>query len=257
MPDTALAVAFEQAGYAHPIDEIALEAWRKWPAQDAGGARRDFVRGRLQRDPTWTMIERWQPSALTMAIGKLLNDTKKEIEAERPNGGGHDSLESQITNAPVHPSRDAGQPAGDRHHVCEPHHGSAVAPTNEAEPKATPRSEVAGSVTTPRSSSPLTPNLTQLADKQTAATQASVTVRLSLLDTFRIEGRAIGDLTPNQARTWARKSSIPPRFVVLLTANLPPNDPIRKHRQAEDTEAIWKQAEEEARAAELETFRAA
>ncbi len=256
MPDTALAVAFEQAGYVHPIDEIALEAWRKWPAQDAGGARRDFVRGRLQRDPTWTMIERWQPSALTMAIGKLLNDTKKEIEAERPSGGGHGSAESQTTSAPVHPSRDAAQAAGDRHSYVESHARHAVATTNE-ESQATPRSEAAKSPASPRASPPLAPNLTQLADKQTAANRANIAVSLSLLDTFRIDGRPIGDLTPNQARTWARKSSIPPRFVILLTANLPVNDPIRKHRRAEDTEAIWKQAEEEARTAEVEAFRAA
>lgn len=47
---TALAQALREAGVV-PADErlmqIAIEAWGKWPKADAGGARRDFVTGKL------------------------------------------------------------------------------------------------------------------------------------------------------------------------------------------------------------------
>lgn len=69
--------------------------------------------------------------------------------------------------------------------------------------------------------------------------------RLSLLDTFKANGKPIGDLTPAEAIKWAAARERDVRFVRLLTANLPSDAPIRKFRTAEDTQAIYDQASRE------------
>lgn len=66
----------------------------------------------------------------------------------------------------------------------------------------------------------------------------------SLLDTFRINGRPIGDLTAIEATQWAAARERDARFVRMLTANLPADAPIRKFRTADDAAAIFAQAEE-------------
>ena len=77
---------------------------------------------------------------------------------------------------------------------------------------------------------------------RTAMTAVAEVARLSLLDTFKINGRPIGDLTPAEALRWAGARERDARFVRLLTANLPDDTPIRKHRRAEDTQALYEQA---------------
>lgn len=78
----------------------------------------------------------------------------------------------------------------------------------------------------------------------TLAGEAAI-VRKSLLDTFTINGRPIGDITPAEALAWAKSRRRDVRFVELLTANLPPGDPIRRYRRADDTQAIYEQAQRE------------
>jgi hypothetical protein len=67
----------------------------------------------------------------------------------------------------------------------------------------------------------------------------------SLLDTFRINGRPLGDLTPEEADKWASSRERDARFVRMLTQNLPPGIPIRNFRTAEDAATIYAQAEKE------------
>lgn len=98
---TALAQALREAGIVPPDErlmQIAIEAWGKWPRADAGGARRDFVTGKLTGEMTWSMIYGFQPAILTQAVGWLLNRAKEAIEDQRP-------------------ERDAGKPAGAGHIV--------------------------------------------------------------------------------------------------------------------------------------------
>lgn len=78
---------------------------------------------------------------------------------------------------------------------------------------------------------------------------AAVT-RLSLLDTFKINGQPIGKVTSSEALRWAGSRERDARFVRLLTANLPPERPIGEFRTPEDTQAIYEQASKEARDAE-------
>lgn len=62
--------------------------------------------------------------------------------------------------------------------------------------------------------------------------------RRTLLDTFIVNGRPIGDVTAAEASAWAARRDRDARFVRALTANLPPNDPIRRWRTPEEAEAM-------------------
>ena len=75
-----------------------------------------------------------------------------------------------------------------------------------------------------------------------AAALANVT-RLSLLDTFKVNGQPIGEVTSAEANAWAGSRERDARFVRLLTANLPPTEPIKKYRTADEANALYAQAE--------------
>lgn len=75
-----------------------------------------------------------------------------------------------------------------------------------------------------------------------AAAIAHVT-HLSLLDTFKANGKPIGELTPEEANKWAGSRERDARFVRMLTANLPPDQPIKKYRTPEDAAAMYARAE--------------
>ncbi len=75
--------------------------------------------------------------------------------------------------------------------------------------------------------------------RNAALASRSNMAKKSLLDTFRVGGRAIGDVTPEVARKWAAAKRVDAAFVDALTANLPPTEPIRKHRSADDTQKIF------------------
>ena len=60
--------------------------------------------------------------------------------------------------------------------------------------------------------------------------------RRTILDTYEVGGRCLGDATPTQARSWARKQKLKSRFIEDLCANLPPDRPIRELVSAERAE---------------------
>ena len=84
-PETALGQAIQRSGYTPPVDPktkrrddlraIGAEAWRKYPGEKARGARRDFVRITLSDSFAWSLVEHYQPRALAMAVGMLLDET--------------------------------------------------------------------------------------------------------------------------------------------------------------------------------------
>jgi len=80
--------------------------------------------------------------------------------------------------------------------------------------------------------------------RSTAAMDAVLAdVRLSLLDTFIVNGQSIGDLTSEEAIKWAGSRERDARFVRMLTANLPQDQPIRKYRSDPDeVQAIYDMA---------------
>lgn len=78
-----------------------------------------------------------------------------------------------------------------------------------------------------------------------AKAQVAEVVRLSLLDTFTIDGRPIGDWQAGEARAWARKTGRHVRWVEMLTSNMPTDDPIRRWITAEDAQGLWQRAARE------------
>ena len=84
---TALGAALAEAGIGSPeakLLAIGLDAWAKWSLPEAAGARRDFVRARLQNDLVWVLMSQYQPAVLGQAVGWLLAEAKCSIEAEAP-----------------------------------------------------------------------------------------------------------------------------------------------------------------------------
>lgn len=68
-------------------------------------------------------------------------------------------------------------------------------------------------------------------------------VKLSLLDTFKVNGQSIGDVTPTEANAWAASRERDARFVKVLTYNLPPNDPIRKYRRPDEVDVMYAESQ--------------
>lgn len=65
--------------------------------------------------------------------------------------------------------------------------------------------------------------------------------RVSMLDTFRVNGQRIGDVTPREANEWAGSRERDARFVRALTANLPADVPIRRYRTPDEANAIYQE----------------
>lgn len=72
-----------------------------------------------------------------------------------------------------------------------------------------------------------------------------VVAAASLLDTFRVNGQAIGDLTAREAVQWAGSRERDARFVRLLVENLPPDLPIRRFRTADEAAELYARAQDE------------
>lgn len=68
-------------------------------------------------------------------------------------------------------------------------------------------------------------------------------IRLSKLDTFRINGRPIGDCTPEEAVGWAVSRDRDVRFIRALISGLPPGRPIRETIKGEEADTIYDKSE--------------
>jgi len=76
-------------------------------------------------------------------------------------------------------------------------------------------------------------------DRRKAQEAVANVMRLTMLDTFKIDGIAIGDMQAGAARAWARREGRHVRWVGLITANVPAADPIRKWITPDDADALW------------------
>ena len=77
-----------------------------------------------------------------------------------------------------------------------------------------------------------------------AARIAVVTV-ISKLDTVIVNGRRIGDCTPEEALAARRAKLRDARFLYLIAANLPPGRPIRDFITPAEAEDLWQRAQAE------------
>lgn len=68
---------------------------------------------------------------------------------------------------------------------------------------------------------------------------------ISKLDTFKINGRPIGDCTPEEAMGWRAARVRDARFIYLLASNLPPGRPIRDFIRPEEAEQFYARAMQE------------
>ena len=228
---TTLELAFREAGYKPPFIrafDLAVQAWARHPAPGLAAERRRFLTDHLCGDMTWAVLEQFSPASLPQMAGWLLNKAANEIRRQRP----------EDVQPPVRPE-DVQQPMWPEelpdHSQVEPQlirvgqgRGCPVPPTiNDKQQKA----------------SPVPPTIGDLADRQQRASRRNVEVQLSLLDEIRLDGRSIGDMTPNEARTWARGQAKHVRFVTLITANLPPDEPIRRyHTDEAEIVRLWELA---------------
>jgi hypothetical protein len=76
-------------------------------------------------------------------------------------------------------------------------------------------------------------------DRRMAQESVANVMRLTMLDTFKIDGIAIGDMQAGAARAWARREGRHVRWVGLITANVPAADPIRRWIAPDDADALW------------------
>lgn len=80
-------------------------------------------------------------------------------------------------------------------------------------------------------------------DEEKEAARGVVARVISKLDTFKINGRPIGDCTPTEASGWSDTKKREMRFIYLVTSGLPPNLPIRQFIRPDEAEAFWEQAQ--------------
>ena len=194
----------------------ALSETRGWDA-----AKDEFYkRVRGDADLLWELFAPYRSQAAQMALSQASRELR-EAQAVSSRPGGHASSDNPKGSAPR-----PNQPSGDR----------AFAAWK-------PRNESAGGHIDSDDRKTAAPRAPSAADTRAAMGARSEVVRLSLLDTFKVNGQAIGDLTSAEAIKWAGSRERDARFVRLLTANLPLSEPIRKYRTGDDAAAIYAQAE--------------
>ena len=238
---TAMAMALRAAGVTYNPDRLgdwALDAWAKYPGAVMGGARRDYIVERLRGEATYELVQQFQPALLAQCISQLLARTEREIRDARPVrdtavtrlGGGHCGGENHRTFAPTAPSQNrasAEKPAsGAGQKLRENHrnHARANIPGGHSE-----------------SGSPIAhaPRASAAAGLGAAAAAYS----RSLLETFKIDGRALGAVTPAEAREWATKglrgAQRTHKFILELTLSLPPDDPIGRWVSPETAQQVF------------------
>lgn len=75
--------------------------------------------------------------------------------------------------------------------------------------------------------------------------EAVITVaRMSMLDNFMINGQPIGKITSREALAWTGSQTRNIRFVRMLTANIPLDQPISQFRTADEANTMYMQASE-------------
>jgi hypothetical protein len=67
-------------------------------------------------------------------------------------------------------------------------------------------------------------------------------LRLSKLDTFMVNGRPVGDCTPEEAEGWAASRERDAKFVRLLISGLPLSRPIRESITGEEADTTYELA---------------
>lgn len=211
---TALAEALETAGYLTPADRLRRAAIIAVHASPGWDGRKDALYAHVRHDAEllWELFAAYRAPA----VHALLTRAAAEIhESERP---------PETEDEPSAPGL-----------ALRESHPATARRAND-----NPSSD-GGGLTRPDGHKLRAPPV-----RSTAGMEAvSAVARLSLLDTFKVNGQAIGDLTPGEALRWAGSRERDARFVRLLAGNLPPDAPIRRWRTGDEAQAAYDAAARE------------
>jgi hypothetical protein len=235
---TSLQQALSDAGYQTSegrLREIAMQALYAHP-RDPYARRRAIMAGIGDSAPLLRLLfERYVADATDRLVAAVRNDMlinqrtgRAQAETQWPHvraaaldSGGHARSEAHRHIAPA-----ADAAVGDRHEL-------------EARKARVPG---VGAQTGDRESFEAQSTVVPGAGARAIAAVTS----LSLLDTFRVNGQALGDVSPAEARLWAeargRQARRDMRFIELITAGLPDGLPIRRYRRDDEAQAAWAMA---------------
>ena len=221
---SAIAEAMTAAGFQPAADRIravAVAALKASPRNWDGA--KDELYKRVHNDAAllWEMFEPFRAQAAQRVLTDAAAIVRAEELSRRPivvkahaGGGGQKMCDSQSRSAPSPRDTNA---SGENRRESEGGHASYERQRGNA-PFARPYS-------------------------RDAVAAVAAVARLSLLDTFQANGQPIGNLTPDEASRWAGSRERDARFVRMLTANLPADQPIRKYRTADEAAAFYAQSE--------------
>lgn len=229
---TAMKEAFLQEGYVDPrkrLREIAVEAWSSSRGTTEGAREALFKGIRGDFSLLWELVARsrnYEADALIAEIAQEMRSKKAAEELRNRmdppraiNVGSSASGHHGLGNHQNHARRAADSSSGGAgHHGDADQIGAAHPIWNKA-----------------------------WQSPQKAMASVAAVARLSLLDTFKINGRSIGDLTAAEANDWASSRTRDVRFVRLLTTGLPLDKPIRKFRTGDEATALYDKASREMR----------
>lgn len=207
-----LAQALRAAGVVtieERLRSIAIEVLAAHGTSRIAAANALYARVRHDADLLDGLFEPYRELALRRLLGGVESEMRREEMArqERVLGGGREASASHRLDAP------SARPGGGRSAV-EGH--------------------------TPNAPAPVPPN------RRAAQDSVGTVLRLTMLDTFRIDGMPIGDVQAGVARAWARREGRHVRWVTMLTSNMPAADPIRRWITAEDADEMWSRSVEDA-----------
>ena len=208
---TALADAFGKAGYQAPTDRLRICALIAAQASTNWDGKKDALYALVRHDAEmlWEMFA----SDRAKAAHALLTEAADEIHTSRrvQETAAASSAPGQSANAnPRSTARRAPDiSSGERGQSTSEHHVWSAPPSRST------------------------------ATMVDAMVARAAVVQQSLLDTYKLDGKPIGDCTPTMANHWALKHERDARFIRLLTAGLPEDTPIRVHRRAEDTQRLY------------------
>jgi hypothetical protein len=203
---TQLREAMEDAGIRSPRERlraIAVEALMEHGKTSWDEVERAVFQA-VRRDLAlvWQLMEPYR----AMAMRRLLVDTARDIrEADRAHGASHLSADDQVTRA-----------------RSERGGGGQLIPDDQGQ-----------------GVSPIPLSDAKREGYRKAAATISRRLSASMLDTFMLDGVPIGNWQAGAARAWARSTGRNVRFVEMLTANVPPLDPIRNWIDPDMAAEFW------------------
>ena len=207
-----LAQALRAAGVVtieERLRSIAIEVLAAHGTSRIAAANALYARVRHDADLLDGLFEPYRELALRRLLGGVESEMRREemTRQEKARGGGRIASDDHARSAP-NERPDGGHSAGET--------------LVSAAPVATP------------------PN------RRAAQDSVGTVLRLTMLDTFRIDGMPIGDVQAGVARAWARREGRHVRWVTMLTSNVPAADPIRRWITAEDADEMWSRSVEDA-----------